>query len=132
MLLLAVLLKYRKTCLITCPTSWLFNKMVPQSTIEILKPFLSLIGVDKSLYEIRWDYLLYSRATLDEKPSFYVAMPQLFSASYIFISLTLFNVITELLGASEVSANLYCNSRTSVLWRLRDYLRLLMKRSVFR
>ena len=35
-----------------------------------------------------------------------------------------------LLGASEVSANLYCNSRTSVLGRLRDYLRLLMKRSV--
>ena len=34
------------------------------------------------------------------------------------------------LGASEVSANLYCNSRTSVLGRLRDYLRLLMKRSV--
>ena len=36
----------------------------------------------------------------------------------------------HLLGASEVSANLYCNSRTSVLGRLRDYLRLLMKRSV--
>ena len=35
-----------------------------------------------------------------------------------------------LLGASKVSANLYCNSRTSVLGRLRDYLRLLMKRSV--
>ena len=32
------------------------------------------------------------------------------------------------LGASEVSANLYCNSRTSVLGRLRDYLRLLMGR----
>ena len=31
-----------------------------------------------------------------------------------------------LLGDPEVSANLYCNSRTSVLWRLRDYLRLLM------
>ena len=31
-----------------------------------------------------------------------------------------------LLGASEVSANLYCNSRTSVLGRLRDYLRLLI------
>ena len=27
-------------------------------------------------------------------------------------------------------ANLYCNSRTSVLGRLRDFLRLLMKRSV--
>ena len=36
----------------------------------------------------------------------------------------------QVLGASEVSANLYCNSRTSVLGRLRDYLRLLMKRSV--
>ena len=35
-----------------------------------------------------------------------------------------------LLGASEVSANLHCNLRTSVLGRLRDYLRLLMKRSV--
>ena len=34
------------------------------------------------------------------------------------------------MGASEVSANLYCNSRTSVLGRLRDYLRLLMKHSV--
>ena len=34
------------------------------------------------------------------------------------------------LGASEVSANLYCNSHTSVLGRLRDYLRLLLKRSV--
>ena len=33
-------------------------------------------------------------------------------------------------GASEVSANLYCNSRTSVLGRMRDYLRLLMKHSV--
>ena len=32
----------------------------------------------------------------------------------------------QVLGASEVSANLYCNSRTSVLGRLRDYLRLLM------
>ena len=35
-----------------------------------------------------------------------------------------------LLGASEVSANLYCNSRTSVLGSLLDYFRLLMKRSV--
>ena len=34
------------------------------------------------------------------------------------------------LGASEVSANLYCNSRISVLERLHDYLQLLMKRSV--
>ena len=34
-----------------------------------------------------------------------------------------------ILGASEVSANMYCNSRTSVLGRLRNYLRLLMKRS---
>ena len=38
--------------------------------------------------------------------------------------------VTKLLGASKVRANLYCNSRTSVLGRLRDYLRLLMKRSV--
>ena len=37
-----------------------------------------------------------------------------------------------LLGASEVSANLYCNSRTSVLGRLRDYLRLLMWRTLLR
>ena len=36
-----------------------------------------------------------------------------------------------LLGASEVSANLYCNSRTSVLGRLRDYLRLLMGRTLY-
>ena len=36
----------------------------------------------------------------------------------------------NILSASEVSANLYCNSLTSVLGRLRDYLRLLMKRSV--
>ena len=33
---------------------------------------------------------------------------------------------TIILGASEVSANLYFNSCTSVLGRLRDYLRLLM------
>ena len=32
----------------------------------------------------------------------------------------------KILGGPEVSANLYCNSRTSVLLRLRDYLRLLM------
>ena len=36
----------------------------------------------------------------------------------------------HILGASEVSANLYCNSRTSVLGRLRDYLRLLMGRTL--
>ena len=36
------------------------------------------------------------------------------------------------LGASDVNANLYCNSRTSVLRRLRDSLRLLMKRSVIK
>ena len=34
------------------------------------------------------------------------------------------------LGDPEVSANLYCNSRTSVLWRLRDYLRLVMGRTL--
>ena len=34
--------------------------------------------------------------------------------------------VSELLGDPEVSANLYCNLRTSVLWRLRDYLWLLM------
>ena len=43
---------------------------------------------------------------------------------YIYIN------IQYLLGASEVSANLYCNSRSSVLGRLRDHLPLLMKRSV--
>ena len=32
--------------------------------------------------------------------------------------------------ASEVSANLYCNSRTSVFGRLRGYLRLLMGRTL--
>ena len=37
---------------------------------------------------------------------------------------------TGILGASEVGANLYCNSRTSVLGRLRYYLQLLMKRSL--
>ena len=31
-----------------------------------------------------------------------------------------------LLCDSEVSANLYCNTRKSLLGRLRDYLRLLM------
>ena len=41
------------------------------------------------------------------------------------------NAIVEyLMGASEVSANLYCNSRTSVLGRLRDYLRLFMGRTL--
>ena len=41
------------------------------------------------------------------------------------------NAIVEyLMGASEVSANLYCNSRTSVLGRLRDYLRLLIGRTL--
>ena len=42
------------------------------------------------------------------------------------------NMINQIniLGASEVSANLYCNSRTSVLGRLRDYFQLLMKRFV--
>ena len=38
----------------------------------------------------------------------------------------------DLLCALEVSANLYCNSRTSVLGRLRDYLRLLMGRTLTR
>ena len=38
--------------------------------------------------------------------------------------------LCNILGDPEVSANLYCNSRTSVLWRLRDYLRLLMGRRV--
>ena len=33
-------------------------------------------------------------------------------------------------GCLRSKRNLYCNSRTSVLGRLRDYLRLLMKRSV--
>ena len=38
--------------------------------------------------------------------------------------------VPYILGASEVSATLYCNSRTSALGWLRDYLRLLMKISV--
>ena len=37
----------------------------------------------------------------------------------------------RVLGTSEVSANLYCNSRTSVLGRLRDYLRILMGHLVY-
>ena len=37
----------------------------------------------------------------------------------------------DVLGASEVSANLYCSSRTAVLGRLRDYLRLLMGRTLY-
>ena len=37
----------------------------------------------------------------------------------------------NVLGASEVSANLYCYSRTSVLGGLRDYLRLLMGRTLY-
>ena len=41
----------------------------------------------------------------------------------LFLSFILKKII---LGDLEVSANLYCNSRASVLWRLRDYLRLLM------
>ena len=36
----------------------------------------------------------------------------------------------DILGASEVSANLYCNSRASVLGRLRDYLWLLIGRTL--
>ena len=42
------------------------------------------------------------------------------------------NTLWAILGASVVSANLYCNSRTSVLGRLRDYLWLLIKLSVLR
>ena len=34
------------------------------------------------------------------------------------------------LGDPEVSANLYCNSRTTVLGRFHDYLRLLMGRTL--
>ena len=37
----------------------------------------------------------------------------------------------DLLGDPELTANLYCNSCTSVLWRLRDYLRLLMVRTLY-
>ena len=40
------------------------------------------------------------------------------------------NQTSIVLGASEISANLYCNSRTSVLGKLRDYLRLLMGRTL--
>ena len=39
--------------------------------------------------------------------------------------------LLNILGASEVSAKLYCNSRTSVLGRLLDYLRLLMGRTLY-
>ena len=35
-------------------------------------------------------------------------------------------------GDSVVSANLYCNSRISVLGRLHDYMRKYMNRSVLR
>ena len=42
-----------------------------------------------------------------------------------------YNNFRYILCASEVSANLYCNSRTSVLERLRDYLRLLMGRTLY-
>jgi len=37
-----------------------------------------------------------------------------------------YKVLCYILGDPEVSANLYCNSRTSVLWKLRDDMRLLM------
>ena len=49
---------------------------------------------------------------------------------YFFYNICGNNADSDLLGSSEVSVNLYCNSRTSVLGRLRDYLRILMKRSV--
>ena len=49
-----------------------------------------------------------------------------YSYYYYFTTLGLY-----ILGASEVSANLYCNSRISVLGRLRDYKRLLMGRTLF-
>ena len=52
------------------------------------------------------------------------------SYTFNYVSLYIY-IYLYILGASEVSANLYCNSRTSVLGRLRDYLRLLMKRSVY-
>ena len=38
--------------------------------------------------------------------------------------------LADILDASEVNGNLYCNSRTSVLERLRDYLRLLIGRVI--
>jgi len=45
------------------------------------------------------------------------------------ITLTVLIIMLQcyiVLGDPEVSANLYCNSRTSVLWKLRDDMRLLM------
>ena len=54
-----------------------------------------------------------------------------FSHCFILFSTEKFNILyINILGASEVSANLYYNSRTSVLGRLRDYLRLLMGRTL--
>ena len=38
--------------------------------------------------------------------------------------------LNHIQGDPEVSANLYCNSRASVLGRLRDYLRKLMGHAV--
>ena len=35
-------------------------------------------------------------------------------------------ITIKILDASEVGANMYCNSRTSVLGRLHDYVRLLI------
>ena len=49
----------------------------------------------------------------------------------IYLRLLMKRSVSWVLCASEVSANLYRNSRTSVLGRLRDYLRLLMKRPVY-
>ena len=46
------------------------------------------------------------------------------------LSMNLCAAASQILGASEVSANLYCISRTSVLGRLRDYSRLLMGRTL--
>ena len=49
---------------------------------------------------------------------------------YAFLSQFYTNAVRSLLGDPEVSANLYSSSRTSVLLRLRDYLRLLKGRTL--
>ena len=56
----------------------------------------------------------------------------LFEFNFYCYQIVLYQICFYILGASEVSANLYCNSRTSVLGRLRDYLRLLMVRTLTR
>ena len=51
------LVKYRKTCLITCLSSWLFNKMVSHLSMDILNPFLTLQIETNAL--LRSNYAIY-------------------------------------------------------------------------